>query len=84
MAPDALAGVRMQPGQLRRQRRQFGSFPPFPLIGLRGAARGSYKFSVGDRLADGVLNVLLRLVDAAYSKDKEKILAEANGMLCLG
>ena len=41
----------------------------------------SYRFSVGDRLVQGVLDLLLRLVDAAYSRDKARILAEVNGML---
>ena len=41
----------------------------------------SYRFSVGDRLVHGVLDLLLRLVDAAYSRDKAGILAEVNGML---
>jgi len=38
----------------------------------------SYRFSVGDRLVQGVLHVLLRLVDAAYSRDKLQILADVN------
>ena len=41
----------------------------------------SYRFSVGDRLVHGVLDLLLRLVDAAYSRDKAGILTEVNGML---
>src|ERR1039457_5281137 len=41
----------------------------------------SYRFSVGDRLVQGVLDLLLRLVDAAYSRDKFRILSEVNGML---
>ena len=41
----------------------------------------SYRFSVGDRLVHGVLDLLLRLVDAAYSRDKAGILMEVNGML---
>jgi hypothetical protein len=41
----------------------------------------SYRFSVGDRLVQSVLDVLLRLVDAAYSRDKPRILTEVNGML---
>jgi hypothetical protein len=40
----------------------------------------SYRFSVGDRLVQGVLDLLLRLVDAAYSRDKFRILS-VNGML---
>ena len=40
----------------------------------------SYRFSVGDRLVQGVLDQLLRLVDAAYSRDKFRILS-VNGML---
>src|ERR1035438_7625458 len=41
----------------------------------------SYRFSVGDRLVHGVLDLLLRLVDAAYSRDKAGILMEVSGML---
>jgi hypothetical protein len=41
----------------------------------------SYRFSVGDRLVQGILDLLLRLVDAAYSRDKFRILSEVNGML---
>ncbi|MGA3025731.1 MAG: diversity-generating retroelement protein Avd [Bryobacteraceae bacterium] len=41
----------------------------------------SYRFSVGDRLVQGVLDLLLRLVDAAYSREKGGILMEVNGML---
>jgi hypothetical protein len=41
----------------------------------------SYRFSIGDRLVATVLDVLLSLVDAAYSRDRSKILAEVNGML---
>ena len=41
----------------------------------------SYRFSVGDRLVHGSLDLLLRLVDAAYSRDKFRILSEVNGML---
>ncbi|MGA2135292.1 MAG: diversity-generating retroelement protein Avd [Bryobacteraceae bacterium] len=41
----------------------------------------SYRFSVGDRLVHGALDLLLRLVDAAYSREKARILAEVNGML---
>ena len=46
-----------------------------------GVCPGSYRFSVGDRLVQSVLDVLLRLVDAAYSRDKPTILTEVNGML---
>ena len=41
----------------------------------------SYRFSVGDRLVQGVLDMLLRLVDAAYSREKLQILTEVNRML---
>jgi formylmethanofuran dehydrogenase subunit E-like metal-binding protein len=41
----------------------------------------SYKFSIGDRLVDGVIGILMRLVDAAYARDKEKPLSEVNAML---
>jgi 23S rRNA-intervening sequence protein len=41
----------------------------------------SYRFSVGDRLVQSVLDLLLRLVDAAYSRDKSAILNEVNGLL---
>jgi hypothetical protein len=41
----------------------------------------SYRFSIGDRLVAIVLDVLLCLVDAAYSRDKARILAEVNGRL---
>lgn len=41
----------------------------------------SFRFSVGDRLVGGVIDLLLRLVDAAYARDKGAILTEVNGML---
>jgi hypothetical protein len=41
----------------------------------------SYRFSVGDKLVQGVLDMLLRLVDAAYSRDKASILTEVNRLL---
>ena len=41
----------------------------------------SYRFSVSDRLVARVLDMQLRLVDAAYSREKAQILAEVNGML---
>jgi hypothetical protein len=41
----------------------------------------SYRFSVGDRMVEGILDLLLRLVDAAYSRDKFRILSEVNGLL---
>jgi hypothetical protein len=41
----------------------------------------SYRFSVGDRLVQGILDLLLRLVDAAYARDKFRILSEVNAML---
>ncbi len=41
----------------------------------------SYRLTVGDRLVTGVLDLLLRLVDAAYARDKAAILDEVNGML---
>ena len=30
----------------------------------------SYRFSVGDRLVSGAIDLLLRLVDATYARDK--------------
>jgi len=41
----------------------------------------SYRFSVGDRLVASAMDLLLRLVDAAYAREKGSILAEVNGML---
>ncbi|MCP5114984.1 MAG: diversity-generating retroelement protein Avd [bacterium] len=41
----------------------------------------SYRFSVGDRLVSGVIDLLLRLVDAAYAREKAAVLSEVNGML---
>jgi hypothetical protein len=41
----------------------------------------SYRFSVGDRLVHGAMDLLLRLVDAAYARDKAAILGEVNRML---
>jgi hypothetical protein len=41
----------------------------------------SYRFSVGDRLVSSVLDLLLRLVDAAYTREKLAILTEVNAML---
>jgi hypothetical protein len=41
----------------------------------------SYRFSVGDKLVTGVLDLLLRLVDAAYARDKLPLLTEVNGLL---
>ena len=41
----------------------------------------SYRFSVGDRLVGSAIDLLLRLVDAAYARDKAGVLAEVNGML---
>jgi len=38
----------------------------------------SYRFSLGDRLVSGVIDILLSLVDAAYSREKGKILLEVN------
>ncbi|SPF32214.1 conserved hypothetical protein [Candidatus Sulfopaludibacter sp. SbA4] len=46
-----------------------------------GSFPKSYRFSIGDRLVDGVLEILMRLVDAAYSRDKERPLMEVNAML---
>ena len=46
-----------------------------------GSFPKSYRFSIGDRLVDGVLDILMRLVDAAYTRDKEKLLTEVNAML---
>jgi hypothetical protein len=41
----------------------------------------SYRFSIGDRLVAAVIDLLLRLVDAAYAGEKAPILAEVNRML---
>jgi 23S rRNA-intervening sequence protein len=41
----------------------------------------SHRFGVGDRLLQSVLDLLLKLVDAAYSRDRAKILAEANALI---
>ena len=41
----------------------------------------NHRFGVGDRLLQAVLDLLLKLVDAAYTRDRAKILAEANGLL---
>ena len=46
-----------------------------------GSFPKSHRFGVGERLIDGVLDILLRLVDTAYSREKEKPLAEVNAML---
>lgn len=46
-----------------------------------GSFPKSYRFSVGERLINGVLDILLRLVDTAYARDKEKPLGEVNAML---
>jgi len=46
-----------------------------------GSFPKSYRFSIGDRLIDGVINLLMRLVDAAYTREKEPILTEVNQML---
>ena len=51
------------------------------LIQKVGSFPKSYRFSIGDRLVNCVLEILLRLVDAAYSRDKEKLLTEVNAML---
>ncbi|MGO9257590.1 MAG: diversity-generating retroelement protein Avd [Bryobacteraceae bacterium] len=51
------------------------------MIQKAGSFPKSYRFSIGDRLVDGVLEILMRLVDAAYSRDKEKLLMEVNMML---
>lgn len=51
------------------------------MIQKAGSFPKSYRFSIGDRLVDGVLEILMRLVDAAYSRDKEKPLVEVNAML---
>jgi len=51
------------------------------MIQKAGSFPKSYRFSIGDRLVDGVIAILMKLVDAAYSRDKEAILIEVNGML---
>jgi len=38
----------------------------------------SYRFSVGDRIVSGALDLLLLLVEAAYRSDKASSLAEAS------
>jgi hypothetical protein len=51
------------------------------MIQKAGSFPKSYRFSIGDRLVNGALEILMRLVDAAYSRDKEKPLMEVNAML---
>src|SRR5260370_1095304 len=51
------------------------------MIQKAGSFPKSYRFSIGDRLVNGVLEILMRLVDAAYSRDKERLLIEVNAML---
>ena len=41
----------------------------------------SYRFSLGDRLLQGALDLLMHLVDAAYSREKAAILTEVNRLL---
>ena len=41
----------------------------------------AYRFTVGDRLVQGSLDLLMRLLDAAYARDRAAILAEVNQML---
>jgi hypothetical protein len=41
----------------------------------------NHRYGVGDRLLHGVLDLLLRLVDAAYTKDKAAILMEVNRLI---
>lgn len=41
----------------------------------------SFRFSIGERLVDGVTDLLMRLVDAAYSRDKFRILVDVNNGL---
>jgi hypothetical protein len=43
--------------------------------------RRSFRFTLGDRLILISLDILMRLVDAAYARDKARILTEVNGML---
>lgn len=38
----------------------------------------SYKFSVGDRLADGALDILSLLVEAGYTREKRATLEQVN------
>jgi hypothetical protein len=46
-----------------------------------GSFRRSFRFTLGDRLVITVLDILTRLVDATYSRDKARILSEVNAML---
>jgi hypothetical protein len=43
--------------------------------------RRSFRFTLGDRLVGTVLDILTRLVDATYSRDKVRTLGEVNAML---
>jgi hypothetical protein len=38
--------------------------------GRRGAVPKCYRFSIADGSVNGVLKILMRLVDAAYSREK--------------
>ena len=40
--------------------------------------RRSHRFTIGDRLADTSLDLLMALVQAAYSQDKDELLHEAS------
>ena len=51
------------------------------MIQKAGSFPKSYRFTIGDRLVDCVVEILMRLVDAAYSRDKAGILTEVNGAL---
>lgn len=41
----------------------------------------SFRFTVGDRLTHAVIDLTLKLVDAAYSRDRARILGEVNVIL---
>lgn len=41
----------------------------------------NHRFGVGDRLLQGVLDLLLKLVDAAYARERVRILTEVNSLL---
>lgn len=43
--------------------------------------RRSFRFTLGDRLVGTVLDILTRLVDATYARDKARMLGEVNAML---
>ena len=51
------------------------------VIQKAGSFPRQYRFNIGERLTNVVLDIMLRLVDAGYSRDKEKPLAEVNALL---